>query len=161
MRKITLGLVVFVLFACSCSSGKEISPEQRQREIDQSKKASQAYAAAVKRAEADDPAGFLKLYEIATDDMTYTVEYSEVAQEKLYLLLYSKTALWIKTFSKVDLEKFNAFVKGIEVSQLPAGVASDEQFKETILSKLEKMKGDKKEMELIDHILGLYNRKRQ
>ncbi len=58
------------------------------------------------------------------------------------------------------MEKFKDFVKGIEVSRFPAGIASEEQFKEAIFNKLEKIKGDKKEMELVDYILSLYNRKR-
>jgi len=161
MRKIYLGLAVFALIATNYSSGKEISPKQRQHEIEQSKFASKEYSDAVKRAENDDPAGFIKLYEIATNDVTYTVEYSEVAEEQLFLLLYSKTRLWIRIFAHIDQKKLKTFVKGVEVSQLPKGVASHEQFKETIFNKLEKIKGDKKEMELVDYILGLYNRRRE
>ena len=162
MRKIYYDLFIFVLIATSCSSGKEISPDQRQREIEQSKFASEEYAVAVKRAENHDPAGFLKLYAIASDDLTYTVEYSEVAGEKLRYFLHSKTELWIKTFSKVDIDKFKAYLKrsGIGVSKLPNGVASDEQFKEEIFVNLKKMKGDKKETVLIDYILGLCAQKR-
>jgi len=157
MRKISLGLVIFVLIAASCSSEKEISSEQRQREIEQSKYAYQEYAAAAKRAENQDPEGLLKLYAIASDDLTYTVEYSEVAGERLRYLLHSKTELWIKTFSNVEMNRFKTYLKrsGIGVSKLPNGVASDEQFKEDIFTNLKKMKGDKKESALIDYILGL------
>lgn len=157
MKKTWLIISLFIVVVTGC---KEISPEQKQRESERTKFASKEYAVAAKRADNNDPAGFLKLYEIARDDDTYTAEYSEVAEEKLFLLLYSKTRLWIKTFSKEDMEKFKDFVKGIEVSRFPAGIASEEQFKEAIFNKLEKIKGDKKEMELVDYILSLYNRKR-
>jgi hypothetical protein len=162
MKKIYLSLFIIVIIASS-SSGKEINSDQRQREIEQSKFAAKAYAVAVKRAESGDPAGFLKLYEIATDDMTYTVEYSEVANDKLHHLLYSKTELWIKTFAKTDLEKFKSYLKwsGIDVSEFPAGITSEEQFRETIFLKMERIKGGKKETELIDYIFRLYNRKRR
>ncbi len=142
------------------SGCKDVSSEQRQREIERSKFAAKEYAVAVKQANNNEPTGFLKLYEIARNDDIYTTEYSEVAEEELFLLLYSKTTLWVKTFSEVDFEEFKAFVKGIEVSRLPKGVVSEEQFKEDIFNKLGKIKGDKKEMKVIDYILGLYNRKR-
>lgn len=162
MRQISLSLVFIVLIATNCSSGKEISPGQRQHEIEQSKFASQEYAAAAKRSENMDPGGLLKLYAIASDDLTYTVEYSEVAGERLRYLLHSKTELWIKTFSKVDIDKFKAYLKrsGIGVSQLPNGVTSDEQFNEQILVNLKKIRVDKKEAELIDYMIELYTQKR-
>ena len=122
--------------------------------------AGKEYAFASKQADNNDSAGYLKLYEMAkNDNNVYPTDWSEVAQEKIFLLLYSNAELWVRTFSKVDQEKFKDFAKGIEVSQNPKGV-SDEQFKETIFHNLEKIKGDKKEMELVDYILGLYNRKR-
>lgn len=164
MGKIYLSIFIIVIFAGSnSSSGKEINAGQRQREIEQSEFAAKAYDAAVKRAESGDPAGFLKLYEIATDDMTYTVEYSEVANDKLHHLLYSKTELWIKTFAKTDSEKLKSYLKwsGIDVSEFPAGITSEEQFRETIFLKMERIKGGNKETELIDYIFGLYNRKRR
>jgi hypothetical protein len=164
MKKIYLSLFIIVIVASSNgSSGKETNADQRQREIEQSKFAAHAYAVAVKQAESGDPAGFLKLYAIATDDMIYTVEYSEVANDRLHYLLYSKTELWIQTFAKADLEKIKSYLKwsGIDVSEFPAGITSEEQFRETIFLKMDKIKGSKKETELIDYIFGLYNRKRQ
>lgn len=161
MRKLYLGcFAVLTMLVIGCGESKGISPEQQQHQIKESEEASKAYSAAVKLAENNDPAGFLKLYEIATKDQIYTVEYSEVAKEKLFLLLYAKPKLWIKIFSQVDLDKFKLSIKSIGVSQFPEGVTSDEQYLDSIFSRLEKIKGDKKEMELIDYIFGLYNHKR-
>jgi hypothetical protein len=159
IKKLSLILALVVLTVAGC---QEISPEQKQREIERTKFASKEYGAAAKLADNNDPAGFLKLYEMAIDDDTYTAEYSEVASEQLNYLLYSKTELWIKTFSKIDLEEFKSYLKasGIGVTELPIGLASYEQFEEEILTKLRKIKGDKKEMELIDFIFRLYGRKR-
>lgn len=156
MRKICIVIVLFF----AITGCKEISPEQRQREIERTRAASRAYDAAVLQANNNDPAGFLKLYEIANNADIYTAEYSAVAEENIYLLLFAKTELWIKTFSKLDLQKLKTFVKGIEVSRLPQGVVSEEQFKETIFTKLKKIRGDKREMELVDYILDLYGQKR-
>jgi hypothetical protein len=156
MKKIGYMIALFIVVVYGC---KDIKPSQE--DVKRANFAATAYAAAEKQADNNDPSGYLKLYEIARDDDDiYTTEYSEVAEEKLFLLLYSNTELWVKIFSKVDLEKFKDFVKGIEVTQLPKGV-SEEQFKETIFNNLGKIKGDKKEIELIDYILGLYNRKRR
>lgn len=159
MKKIWVIVALFMVVVNGC---KEIGPEQKRREIERTKFASKEYAAAAKLADNNDPTGFLKLYEIARDDDTYTAEYSEVASEQLNYLLYSKTEMWIKTFSKIDLEEFKSYLKasGIGVTELPKGVASYEQFEEVIFTKLRKIKGDKKEMELIDYILRLYGRKR-
>jgi hypothetical protein len=160
MKKKWLIVALFIVVVTGC---KEISPVQKQREIKRAEFAATEYAAAAKRADNNDPVGYLKLYEIARDDDNiYTTDYSEVAEEKLFLLLYSHPELWLKTFSKVDLKKFKDFVKGIEVSRSarPEGV-SNERFRETILKNLEKIKGDKREMELVDYILGLYGRKRR
>jgi hypothetical protein len=158
MKKIWLIIVLFIVVVSGC---QDIGPEQRQREIERSKFASKECGNAIKQANNNDPAGFLKLYEIARNDDIYTAEYSEVAAEEINYLLYSKTELWIKTFSKIDLNEFKSYFKGIEVTELPKGVTSEEQFEEEIFINLRKIKGDKKEIELIDYILGLYNVKRR
>jgi hypothetical protein len=160
MKKIWLILALFIVVANGCKvSEPEPSPEYMKKV----QLVVKEYNAAIVQANNNDPAGFLKLYKIARDDDIYTAEYSDVATETLHYLLYSKTDLWIKTFSKVDdLDSFKAYLKvsGMWVTELPKGVASDEQFAEEIFSKLKKIKGDEKEMELVDYILGLYNRKR-
>lgn len=160
MKKTCLTMVLFILVVTGC---KEINPEQKQQEIERTKFASKEYADAAKLAENSDPAGFLKLYKIARDDSTYTAEYSDVATEKLHYLLYSKTSLWIKTFSKIDLDEFKAYLKasGIWVTELPEGVLSEEQFEEEIFSKLKKIKGDKKEIELVNYILSFQKNKKK
>ncbi len=161
MKKLCISLAMLILFIAGCSDNNEMSQYQRQIKIEKSKIAVEEYTAAVKQAENNDPAGFLKLYKMAKDDATYTVEYSKVAEDELFLLLYSKPELWIKTFARVDLSEFKSFVKGIEVSRFPEGVESNEQFREKIFIRLEKIKGNAKEIELIDYIFGLYNQKRQ
>lgn len=90
VKNICLMIALFSVFVSGC---KDISHEQKQREIERAKFASKEYADAAKQADNNDPAGFLKLYEIARDDSTYTVEYSDVATERLHYLLYSKTPL--------------------------------------------------------------------
>lgn len=155
-----ISILIFISIA-GCSDDRKIDTEQHQREKKQSELAYSIYKSALKHAEENNSAGFVKLYEIATDDLTYTVEISELANERLHQLLYSKTDLWIKSFSKLDLQKVKAYIKwsGIEVSELPEGITSDEQFKEIIFNKLEKIKGNKKERELINYIFELYKKK--
>jgi len=150
-------LIIAMMLMVVLSGCKDIKPSQQDRE--RAEFAAKEYAAASKRADNSDPAGYLKLYEIARDSQDiYTTEYSEIAEEKIFLLLYSNPELWVKTFSTVDLEQFKDFVKGIEVSERPKNV-SNEQFKETILNNLQKIKGDKREVEVAEYILRLYNRK--
>lgn len=159
MKAIFIGVVICILIAVGIvmTIDKNVNAEQPKDEIEQSKMAASELAEAIKQAEAENPDGLLKLYDIATNDPKFTVEYSEAAQEQIYLFLYSKTELWIKTFSKADLGKFKTFVQGIDVSQLPEGVSSDEEFRKTIFQKLEKIRGDDREMELIHHIFRIYN----
>jgi hypothetical protein len=159
MKNIQLIVVLFTVIVIGCDFKQEPSPEY----MKQAEFASKTYDAAVIKADNNDPAGYLTLYEMARNDSDiYPTDWQEVANEKLDLLLYSNTALWVRTFSKVDMEKFKDFVgPGFGVSQYPEGIFSEEQFQNTIIANLEKIRGDKKEMELVDHILGLYNRKRR
>jgi uncharacterized protein YcfL len=156
MKKICLAsLALFALMNFGCSESKEINPERKKHQIEKSEYASRAYYSAVSLAEGNEPAGFLKLYEIANDDITYTVEYRELAYDELSLLLYTRTEMWIKTFSKVDQSKFRKFFDGVNDSQLPEGVSSSEQFLGGILKNLKKLKGDQKEMELVNYLQPL------
>lgn len=146
---------VIFLLSTNSSESKEISATQKQVEFKKSKDASKEYAIAIRQAENNEPAGFLKLFEIATNDLTYTVEYSEVAHEQIILLLYSKPGLWVKTFAQIDLGKMKALIQDIEVTDLPKDALSDDQFKESIFNKLKKTKGNIKEKQLIDYLLSL------
>ena len=149
--------VLLILIICALVSCKKVDSEQKQQEIKRSEFAFKEYKAALKQATEDNPNGLLKLYDIASDDLVYTVEYSEVAREDLIYFLYSKTELWIRTFSKVELNKFETYLSrtGLGVSKLPAGVGSDKEFEQTIVHSLKKIKGDKRETELRDYILKL------
>jgi hypothetical protein len=152
MRVVLLLPLIFALVSC-----KKVDSEQRQHEIQQSEFASKQYKSALKQAAENNPNGLLKLYEIASDDMTYTVEYSEAAREDLIYFLRSKTEFWIRTFSKVELNNLKIYLNktGLKVSKLPEGITSDKQFEQIIVDNLKKIKGDKREIELIDYILEL------
>jgi hypothetical protein len=149
--------VLFILLICALVNCKKVNSEQKQQEIKRSEFAFKEYKSALKQVTEDNPNGLLKLYDIASDDVVYTVEYSEVAREDLIYFLYSKTELWIKTFSGVELNKFEMYLSrtGLGISKLPAGVASDKQFEQIIVNNLKKIKGDKKETELADYVLQL------
>ena len=154
-------IIQILLMLCACIFGNSsygngtLNAAQKQNNVDQSASVPTIYADALKRAENNEPAGLLKLYEIAGDDGTYTAEYSEAAYDELSLLLYSRTALWVRTFARVDKDKFRKFFNGINDAQLPKGITSSEQFAEGILSRLNKIKGDKKEADLVSYLKTL------
>ena len=159
MKKTWLMVMSLILVSTVCTCKQEPNSSY----MEEVESVVKEYNAAALQAHQNNPVGYLKIYEIARNDNNkYPDEYSSVAGDDLFNLLYSNAELWIRTFSKIDVEKFKDFVKrhGIEVATLPEGV-SNEQFKETIFRNLEKIKGDKKEMELVDYILGLYNKKRR
>jgi hypothetical protein len=114
------------------------------------------YDDAVEKAENNDPEGFLKLYKIVSEGRS--AELSDIGRDQLLHLLYSKTGLWITVFSRTDLEKLKSYLKkgGLVILQLPQGVYSEKQFDEEIVGKLSKIKGNEKEMELVNYILDLY-----
>jgi hypothetical protein len=153
--KLYICVSLFALFLIGCGESKHISPAKEKIQHERTEKASQALSEAVKLAEHDDPAGFLKLYEISTDDITYTVEYSEVAYDQLSILLYTHTSAWVKTFSKVDQVRFKKKFIDVNDGQLPDGITTSEQFLEGIKLNLVKIKGDKQEMELVAYLLGM------
>lgn len=158
--KIFIVLLVLTFAACDVCFAEAGINDARQKEIEHAEASSRAYAAAVKLAENYDPAGFLKLYEIATDDTRFTEEYSEIAYDELSLLLYSNTELWIKTFSRLDQKNFRKLFNGVNDSQFSEGDSSEKQFVEGIVENLKAIKGDQKEMELVDYVLGLFGHKR-
>ena len=147
---------MMLIFFSSLNCKKEENANNSS-DIQVSEFASKEYKTALKQAKENNPKGLLKLYKIASDDLTYTVEYSEIARESLIYFLYSKTELWIRTFSKVEFSEFKTYLSktGLGVSELPERVTSDEQFEKAIADNLKKIKGDKKEIELIDYVLKL------
>src|SRR4030067_1372384 len=146
------------MFVIGCKENKT-DQIQRRSKIIESEKLERDYESAVKQAENNNPAGFLKLYEIASKSLS--AENSEIARDKLNHLLYAKTELWINTFSKTDLEKFKHFLRtgGLATLELPKSVESENQFREELLTKLRKIKGNKNETELIKYIIKLYESK--
>ncbi len=161
MKRITYIFYILIFFIFTVQSCRQRDSNQKQQEIQISKIAAEEYKSALKQAAENNPEGLLKLYKIASDDLTYTVEYSEVAGEDLIHFLYSKTELWIRTFSKVELSEFKTYLgkTGLGVSELPEGVTSDGQLKQIIVDNIKKIKGDEKETELIDYILKLIKEK--
>ena len=151
MQKIFILIIIFVVMV-GCSDDTSSNKGMRQQEIKKSETAAKAYAIAREQAEKDNPSGFLKLYEISNDDDTYTSEYSEVSHDELLYLLYAKTDLWIKTFSQVNQGEFLTYLdqRGLGVSTLPEGAKSEKEVYETILGNLNKIRGNKTEMELVN-----------
>jgi hypothetical protein len=142
-----------------CSDTKTKDSDSKKNVIE-SERSEKEYPNAVKSAESNNPEGLLQLYEIASKSIS--AETSEIARDKLLHILYSKPELWIRTFSKTDLESFKRYLKtgGMAILELPKGVESEEQYEQEIVKKLSKIRGDEKEMELINYILELYGRKR-
>ncbi len=142
-----------------CSDTKKNDTESQRVEIE-SERVEKEYPNAVKLAESNNPEGLLKLYEIASRSIS--AETSEMARDKLLQMLYMKPELWIKTFSKTDLNSFKKYLKagGLAILDLPKGVGSEEQYEHEIVRKLSVIKGNEKEKELIDYILEVYGRKK-
>jgi hypothetical protein len=140
-------VAIFLSFNFACES-KQTSSQVS----DESKRAAIEYSSAVNKVEANDPSGLLKLYEIATNDVIYTVEYSEIAQESIQEYLFNKPELWVKTFSEIDQEEFRKFFNSVGFSDYPEGVLSDEQYIKLLLNKLSNIKWKNKEAELVNYI---------
>lgn len=141
----------------------EKGPEQKQEGKDRSEIAAKAVSLSIQQAEANNPEGLLKLYEIANDDNSYTVEYSEVANEKLHYFMYTKTRFWIKTFSTINLDKFKSYIEksGVDAFSLPEGVVSAETLRNELLNNVQKIRktDDVKVKELSDFIYETYRTK--
>jgi vacuolar-type H+-ATPase subunit D/Vma8 len=148
----TLSLVIFALLMLGCGKSEQITPAQKQAAIEHSKMASQAYGEATTMAKRNDPAGFLKLYEIATDCSTYTVEYCEVAYDSLSELLYTNNRMWVKTFAKVDQAKFRETFIGVNDAEVIGVNLPTVEFVGEIIKQLERIKGNQQEMELVAYL---------
>ena len=151
-------LIIICLFIISCSG--DSNKNGNHQEVKKSEVAAAAIEVAAKLADKNDPSGFLKLYEIAKDDDTYTVEYSEVAAQELILLLYSKTEIWIKTFSKLDQKEFINYLNhgGLAVTVLPNGMTSEKKFDIAILENLKKIKVNDSEIVLVDYLTQIFEK---
>jgi len=122
-------------------------------------KARQDFEFAYDQIKKNNPDGLLKLYEIATESIS--AEDSEIAQEQLRGYLYSKTELWIKAFAGVDFNKFKAEFETIDFDIYrftPDGELPVVEVAKKVVNKLQKMKGSKKEEQiLIDYLIAYYS----
>jgi len=148
-------IILFLIFACSDDRVNQANTQRTPNEEERMKK---EYDLALSQAQNNDATGLLKLYQIASEGQS--AEMSEIARDKLAQFLYSNSELWVRTFSRTDLDKFKNYLRkgGLAVLDLPKGVASEEQYKEEILKKLKKIKGEEKEKELIQFIFQLFQR---
>lgn len=110
---------------------------------------SREYSAAVRLADQGNPDGFLRLYKMASG--SDSAEWSETARDKLCGLLYSRTGLWLKTFSSVDQASFENYLQhgGLAMLAYPEGIASEEEYSKAVLAKLAKHHPRDKEAKLI------------
>jgi hypothetical protein len=146
-------IIPLLIFGCSDNRANQANKQKIPNEEEKMKK---EYDLALSQAQNNDAAGLLKLYQIASEGQS--AEMSEIARDKLAQFLYSNPELWVRTFSRTDLDKFKNYLRkgGLAVLDLPKGVASEEQYKEEILKKLKRIKGDEKEKELIQFIFEIY-----
>jgi hypothetical protein len=170
MKRIAVVWILILLFFLGCNEHEKSGTEEinlnNQRE-EYAANQREEYAAktmknALNQAKNNNPAGLLKLFEIANDDLTYGVYRSEGALEALSYFLYSKSELWIKTFAQIDLEKFKSTFTTISDTDPPEDGSPDKRVVETIYKNMKKIKGNKNEMALANYILGLcskYQRK--
>jgi hypothetical protein len=152
--KVNFIFIAFLLVIFGCSQDKD--DKQLEKERLRYKELVSEYSVAVERARNNDPAGFLKLYEIVTEKDS--AELSETGRDELVLLIHDKTELWISIFSKTDLQKLKNYLKagGAGIVELPKQFPSEKQFYEDILKNLTKIKGNRKEMDLVNYISELY-----
>ena len=153
--KRTIPFLLFIVFLAGCQNDKTTTQEASYDPI----KASQDKAFAREQIKKNNPAGLLKLWEIATESMS--AEDSEIASEQVRGYLYSKPELWIRAFSTVDFSKFKKEFESIDFDiyrftpdgELPEAVAAKK-----IVTDLRKMKGkNQQEQELIAYLITYYS----
>src|SRR4030065_1692629 len=103
MKKTWLMVMSLILVSTVCTCKQEPNSSY----MEEVESVVKEYNAAALQAHQNNPVGYLKIYEIARNDNNkYPDEYSSVAGDDLFNLLYSNAELWIRTFSKIDVEKF-------------------------------------------------------
>lgn len=150
-------LAFSLLLVLGCSEKEKTLPKGEpfnKAEVAKIKNADAELQSAIIKAEANNPEGLLKLYEIYVNEPLYGVEFCEVAKEKLDQFLYLKPDLWISTFYKKDLNTFRW--KSLSAIQMPPGVEENE-FEQRIVEKLGKFRGTKEEMEFVTNLIELIN----
>jgi hypothetical protein len=137
-------------------------PDQKERDkianFDDAKER-QEWRVAQEQIKNNNPAGLLKLWEIATESIS--AENSEIASEQVRGHLYSKPELWISAFSTVDFPKFKKEFESIDFDEYR--FTSDGKIPEVVAAKkivadLKKMTGkNQREQELIAYLIAYYS----
>jgi len=152
-RAVFLLFVLIILSACSNDGNDRPAIKYDEN------KARQDFEFAYDQIKKNNPEGLLKLYEIATESIS--AEDSEIAHEQLRGYLYSKTELWIKAFARLDFNKFKVEFETIDFDIYrftPDGELPVAEVAKKVVNKLQKMKGSKKEEQvLIDYLIGYYS----
>lgn len=161
--------LVVVSVLCICCGG--VDKRNDNKVVDQEYKSkedslSTLFNRASKQADQGISEGFLKLYKIATDDVTYSVERSEVATTELHELFITKTDAWVRVFASLDSQEIPKFKEYLDYSGVVDGVFADDsisdrkQYQKLVISKLEKIKGNLPEKELIRYLKVLVVREK-
>jgi hypothetical protein len=106
---------------------------------------------------------FLKLYDIASNDFKYNVEYSEVAQVSLTELLFYRTNEWIQALSQLSdssqlvlKSRFHwAYVGDVDF-QIDSTVTQD-RYQKTVLSNLSKFRGNHRQQQFAKYFVALFD----
>ena len=157
MKRVMIGLVGVAAISVVLVSCKKERPESMVSTYDPVK-AEQENALTHEEIRKGDPDGLLKLWVIATK--SDSAEDREVASEEVRGYLYSNTDLWIKAFSRLDLEKFK---KDFEVTDFDVyrftsdGELPVEVVAQRVTVKLKKMKAkNEQECVLIEYLITYY-----
>lgn len=145
-------ILLMMLFS-ACNNNP--TPPKPKASLGNSENIAKEYDIAAKRADENNPKGFLEIYRISSEGKS--AEISEIARDKLCWLLYKKEELWIKTFSKIDFSEFKKYLEsgGLAPIDLPNGIASQEQYLINIQDKLKSNTWNGEEQKLVDYILSL------
>jgi hypothetical protein len=166
MKKIfsILIMITIIFYCCGKQSDQKKSKQNEQKEI-QEELINSKYNEALSLAHKNQEEGLLLLFKIATDDLSYGVETSEIATEELHRLFFVKTVLWIGAFSKLDSAKTKTFFEFLDYSGIVDGVYADDaiQDRETyckmMLSKVNEIHVDNNGAKLIEYLNKLLRRK--
>ena len=155
--KRTIPLLLLIAILCGCQNDRtakntaSYDPEKERQE----------WRLASEKIKKNNPAGLLKLWEIATESMS--AENSEIASEQVRGYLYSKPELWIAAFSTVDFSKFkkefDSTVPDFDIYRFtPNGEIPESVAAKKIVADLKKIKGkNPKEQELINYLMTYYS----
>ena len=146
--------LLFIVVLAGCQNDRTTKHETSYDPI----KARQDFALASEQIKKNNPAGLLKLWEIATESIS--AEDSEIASEQVRGYLYSKPELWIRAFSMVDFSKFKKEFESIDFDTYrftPDGELPEAVVARKVVTDLKKMKEkNQQEQVLIDYLITYY-----